>query len=100
MRLPTAASVAAPAAVRGRKLLWLAATLGAVLGSFVAARFAAACDCSPWSWRLQLVDVSGALDDAALWPVEASLEARPGTVIITSIGMATPALDRVHAGTP
>ena len=62
------------------------AALGTLLGQSIQARSASACDCTPHTWQLSLVDVSssGAVTSGG-WPDRAQLTAYAGSVSIHGV---------------
>ena len=72
---------------RRRALLFLAATLGAIVGLFLTQRAARACDCAEPQWQLQLSTVSSSdptTTHEGFWPSSARLSGYTGNVTITS----------------
>jgi hypothetical protein len=84
----------------GSPVLWFAAIAGALLGALMTRPRARACECVPPKWRLTLVSESTSGEVVHAWPAVAHLEARPGTVVITSEDMTTQTIDHLHAGEP
>ena len=87
----------------GSRVSWCAAVLGAAFGALAIEPSAKACSCATWSWPLTLneeradglvVPASGA------WPEVATLESRPGTIIVWSAGTGGDTIDYLHVGEP
>jgi hypothetical protein len=63
------------------------AALGTLLGQSIQARSASACDCTPHTWELLLVEVgSSGPGTTGGWPDRALLTAYAGSVSIDAVG--------------
>jgi hypothetical protein len=96
----TRAGIRAPI---GSRVSWCAAVLGAAFGALAIEPSASACSCAIWSWRLTLNEerVDGSVVPATgAWPEVATLESRPGTIIVWSEDITADKIDYLHVGEP
>ena len=87
----------------GSRVSWCAAVLGAAFGALAIEPSASACSCVTWTWRLTLNEerVDGSVVPATgAWPEVATLESRPGTIIVWSAGTGGDTIDYLHVGEP
>lgn len=81
-------------------VVWFAVVSGALLGVLISRPRANACDCSPPGWRLTLNSDRTSAEEVHAWPTVAHLEARTGTVVLSSEDFTTETIDNLHAGEP
>lgn len=84
---------------RTSPLVWMAVLAGAFTGAVVSRSLVKACSCSVPTWQLSL-QTADAGGESSAWPTSASLEARPGTVVVMSMNSTTDTIDYLHAGEP
>jgi len=77
-------------------VIWVAAILGAVVGSIAVGRFASACSCEPPSWTVRLAEAPS--EDATVWPARAKLEASSSTASLTARDASAAKIDYIGAG--